>query len=179
MTPLRTRLMNPPNAVPDTGITMRNGCPVRLMPSPPKPVPEPEPAPPQLPSLDELPLYFSRRYPALRALAAGFGTSVKALRGRRGTSPLPERRQAAVAIMRHLLQESAPAIGRTFNRDHTTIIHAIRKMKPHVEAIAAVLGDTTDPFVWAQAMRTRLDAHRSHVRPPCPANRDHGGQAGF
>jgi len=48
-----------------------------------------------------------------------------------GTSRLPmftRPRQMAMFLCRKLTSESAPAVGRAFRRDHTTILHAEKKL---------------------------------------------------
>ena len=184
MTRLRARLMNPPNAVPDTGITMRNGRPVRPQPEP-KPEPEPTKSIP-VPALHEVRwrqaqrASLTRRQFMLWEIATALGVSAEDLKGTRMYRPLVQYRQGAMAIIARLLPgASTVQIGRTFgDRDHTTVIHAIRKMKPHIDVVAAALADNTDPSQWAQAMQVRLDAISSHARPFAeliPKDRDHGG----
>ena len=184
MTPLRARLMNPPNAVPDTGITMRNGRPVRPhFESEPKPEPTKkmlDPAPHELRWRWAQRASLTKRQSMLWEMAAALDLLAEDLKGTRKYVPLVQYRQGAMAIMARLLPgASTVQIGRTFgDRDHTTVIHAIRKMKPHIDVVAAALADNTDPSQWAQAMQVRLDAISSHARPFAeliPKDRDHGG----
>jgi len=71
--------------------------------------------------------------PTMRSITADVakrhGLTVEDLRG-------PERRQAAVrarheamAIIRAQGRFSLPQIGKFFNRDHTTVIHALRRVE--------------------------------------------------
>ncbi|MFP5377559.1 MAG: chromosomal replication initiator protein DnaA [Acidimicrobiia bacterium] len=62
--------------------------------------------------------------------ASVFGVSVEALRGHSRTRSLVQARQSAMYVCRSLTDESLPAIGRAFgDRDHTTVLHAVRKIE--------------------------------------------------
>ena len=68
-----------------------------------------------------------------------FGVSVEALCGYSRTRPLVQARQSAMYVCRSLTEESLPAIGRAFGqRDHTTVLHAVRKIEQLMSERAAV-----------------------------------------
>lgn len=61
-----------------------------------------------------------------------------------------------MALAKVLTGRSLPYIGRHFNRDHTTVIHAVRKFQPLIDAIGATLGLASAPHEWASAARKAL-----------------------
>jgi len=62
--------------------------------------------------------------------ARTFNISVEDIKGRRRTAPIALARQAAMFLMRKLLGLSLKEIGRFFGgKDHTTVLHAIEKIK--------------------------------------------------
>jgi chromosomal replication initiator protein len=64
------------------------------------------------------------------AVAGKLGLSADALRSSRRTAPVAHARQLAMYLTRELTDLSLPAIARAFNRrDHTTVLHAIRKVE--------------------------------------------------
>ena len=68
-----------------------------------------------------------------------FGMSVDDLRGHSRTRALVQARQSAMYVCRSLTEESLPAIGRAFGqRDHTTVLHAVRKVEQLMTERAAV-----------------------------------------
>lgn len=65
-----------------------------------------------------------------RVVARYYGYSVTELLSRRRTKNLVQARQIAMFIAKTVTGRSMPVIGRLFdNRDHTTIIHAVRKIE--------------------------------------------------
>ena len=60
------------------------------------------------------------------ATCAYYGESPEALVGPLRHQPLAYRRQMAMMLCRRLTDHSYPVIGRSFHRDHTTVIHAER-----------------------------------------------------
>ncbi|MGH9151672.1 MAG: chromosomal replication initiator protein DnaA, partial [Acidimicrobiales bacterium] len=71
--------------------------------------------------------------------AAVFGVGVEALRGQSRSRSLVLARQSAMYVCRSLTDESLPAIGRAFgDRDHTTVLHAVRKIEQLMTERAAV-----------------------------------------
>lgn len=62
------------------------------------------------------------------------GIAVGALRGRARTARLAFARHVAMTLVRRRLGCSYPEIGRSFGRDHTTVIYAVERME---DALAA------------------------------------------
>lgn len=60
-----------------------------------------------------------------RTVAAHFGTTVREMKSARRNRIITRPRQIAMYLSRELTPNSLPAIGRLFNRDHTTVMHAI------------------------------------------------------
>lgn len=61
------------------------------------------------------------------AVAEYYGTSRDHLLGRSRKQPLAHQRQIAMFLCRELTTLSTVAVGVAFGRDHTTVMHAIRK----------------------------------------------------
>jgi chromosomal replication initiator protein len=64
----------------------------------------------------------------MAATAEYFDTSVEELRGPGKTRALAQSRQIAMYLCRELTDLSLPKIGQAFDRDHTTVMHAQRKI---------------------------------------------------
>ena len=65
-----------------------------------------------------------------RAVAARLGVAVEVMLSPSRTAPVVRARQLAMYLTRELTDLSLPAIAEAFNRrDHTTVIHAIRKIE--------------------------------------------------
>ena len=62
-------------------------------------------------------------------------------KSRQGSIVLP--RQVAMYLCRELTNESLVAIGRSFARDHTTIMHAVDKIRARMEKEASIKEDVT------------------------------------
>ena len=59
-----------------------------------------------------------------------FGFTVEDIKGKSRRRPLVTARQIGMYVMRELTDLSYPAIAREFGgRDHTTVIHAVEKIK--------------------------------------------------
>lgn len=70
-------------------------------------------------------------------------------------------RHIAVALAKHLTGESLPLIGREFGgRDHTTILHTVRKMRPHIEAVTPFMAADATAAEWVAAMRLQVEAQK-------------------
>ena len=66
----------------------------------------------------------------MSATAAAYGFTVSELEGPSRKQPLARCRQVAMYLCREHTDLSLPKIGRHFgNRDHTTVMHAIEKVK--------------------------------------------------
>lgn len=179
MTPLRKRLWYPPNAVPDTGIDLRRQ-PDNILPFRPKDISKPPYRGPD--TMGRL-IKNDSHYPidalehasrsensrllvmdVMKTAAEVFGVSVFAFQQNRRDMPLATYRQAAIALACHLTLHSLPHIGRCFSREHTTVLHAKRKMQPHIDAVAAELPLDAPVIKWAWAMRRRLDIPRARAK---------------
>ena len=69
----------------------------------------------------------------LDATADLFNFSVDQITGGSRRRPLVDARQIAMYVTRNMTDLSYPEIGRAFgNRDHTTVIHAVRKIEHHM-----------------------------------------------
>ncbi len=69
----------------------------------------------------------------LEATADLFAFSVEQITGGSRRRPLVDARQIAMYVTRNMTDLSYPEIGRAFgNRDHTTVIHAVRKIEHHM-----------------------------------------------
>ena len=69
----------------------------------------------------------------LAATAELFSFTVEQITGGSRRRPLVDSRQIAMYVTRNMTDLSYPEIGRAFgNRDHTTVIHAVRKIEHHM-----------------------------------------------
>lgn len=55
-------------------------------------------------------------------------------------------RWAAMYVLRHEKGYSFPEIGRVMNRDHTTVIHGVRRVEADPELLAIATGLITEPL---------------------------------
>jgi chromosomal replication initiator protein len=78
--------------------------------------------------------------------AETFGVSLDELKGPSRRRPLVNARQICMYVIRELIPEmSFPAIAREFgDRDHTTVMHAVKKIEGLMEARLAVYEQTTE-----------------------------------
>jgi hypothetical protein len=123
----KARLMNPPNAVDDTGINLRE-----------KPQPKPRiPIPLKLGPI--VPYRIPRHNPApedvTRIVCEHFNVSTTDLEGKLRTQALVKPRQIWAYFAYQVSKISYPQIGRYLGgRDHSTQIHAVRKVESNIEA---------------------------------------------
>jgi hypothetical protein len=111
---------------------------------PPPIPPEPEPAPVAAPIEPEQPTkrpyWFwmiaepQRRYPPVKviqhAVADHYGVTVHEILSPRRTAKVVMPRQIAMYLAKKLTLKSLPEVGRRFGgRDHTTVMHAVRKIE--------------------------------------------------
>ncbi len=174
MTPLHARLMNPPNAVPDPGISMRNGRPVKPQPkltccligawpecacNPPGGNPKPKRAPwrPVLwaPDMDA-PIIEMSMTNIRKAVCRVWGVTLRDIKSANRAAHLAIPRQVIMALCRHLTTHGLLFVGRFCDRDHTTVLHAERKMSPHLDAVAATMPEGASARDWALAMKAML-----------------------
>lgn len=62
------------------------------------------------------------------AVAARFGLTREAMRCLTRARAVARPRQIAMFLAREITDHSLPRIGRHFGRDHTTVLHAVRKI---------------------------------------------------
>ena len=67
-------------------------------------------------------------------VAERHGLTVDDLRGSDRTKRVAWPRQEAMAAIRETGRYSLPRIGKFFNRDHTTVIHAVRRVAERTDA---------------------------------------------
>lgn len=80
----------------------------------------------------------------VEACAAEWGVTRQQLLGEGRTGAVLQARQAAMTLAHRLLGYSLPRIGRLVGRDHTTVLHGIRRMTSQCQgdpALAARLDD--------------------------------------
>lgn len=144
---IRCRLMNPPNAVKDTGINLRrNRIPLQLDPPPPttknssgvlehhltaKVRIDIVPKPP----IEPIQLRIVKVGPILRAVSRQFGISIKDIKGLKRSPQYTLPRHIAIYLARKHTGLSSPAIGRRIRAhefekmDHASVLHASTKIE--------------------------------------------------
>lgn len=181
MTPLRKFFYDHPNAVPDTGINLKNGTPVlrgfrpfqpsrwktpkltQIWELTPYPMPAPAFIPPSPPAkIDKPPGFLTPKAVAISVVnetCDAWGIEQYRLIGELRFAEVVRVRQAAMAIIRRITSLSFPRIGEFFGgRDHSTVIHANRKMLPHIAALNQELTEWSTPAEWVWALKARLEA---------------------
>lgn len=94
---------------------------------------------------------YSRVRLVISASARSFGVTSNQLRSTSRVVPLVKYRGATIAMARALTSNSTPAIGFHFNRDHTTVLHALRKYRTLVESAIAEIDGKTESTTWRKA----------------------------
>ncbi len=152
MTPLRARLMSPPNAVPDPGIDLHRRA--NLAPFAPMDITKPKP----YPGFWFWPIEEKLTIDAImESCSEVFEVSISDLRSPSRHMPLVKYRMAAMAICCHLSHLALIRIGQKFGgRDHCTVLNARKKMAFHMAAVAATLPEVASTRDWAAAMKARL-----------------------
>ena len=90
--------------------------------------------------------------PGIAATAATYGLTTRELIGPSRKQPLARCRQIAMYLCRELTDLSLPKIGQEFGgRDHTTVIHAVDKVKALMQSDKQVFDEVT---VLTQKVRT-------------------------
>jgi len=77
-------------------------------------------------------------------VATFYGYTAEELLSPNRTKKLTMARQAAMWLSRQLTDLSLPEIGRVFDRDHTTVMHAVRKVQAEVDANLATTKSLND-----------------------------------
>lgn len=86
-----------------------------------------------------------------RAICARWRISDVDLCSFRRTAAVVEPRQVGMALAKRLSLRSLPEIGRRFGwKDHTTVLHAVRKYAPLLDHIGAALPPDAGPEEWAE-----------------------------
>jgi chromosomal replication initiator protein len=79
------------------------------------------------------------------AVTAGYyGITTVELSGRRGMNTVAHARQVAMYLCRELTELSLPQIGDEFDRDHTTVMHGVRKIRGLIACDERVARETRD-----------------------------------
>lgn len=171
---IRKRLLNPPNAVMDTVIDLKRGHAIGYVPAEIPPelmariLPRKKPlraiksttsekvdiAPPAAespPTITE-PTVESEDQPTLvpfiidvmRVVARRYRLSVLDLKSERRKAHVVRPRQLGMYVAYKVTMHSTPRIGRAFHRDHTTVLHAIRKIGSMVESDPAIAAEVEE-----------------------------------
>ncbi|MGF3022626.1 helix-turn-helix domain-containing protein [Methylobacterium aquaticum] len=96
-------------------------------------------------------------------VAQDYGTSLAQMRGPARKSVDVTPRQIAMYLAHHLIGRSLPAIGRYFNRGHTTVLHAIRAVTEDARQDHVLAGRLLD-------LEERINAADRRIEPePTPS----------
>jgi hypothetical protein len=92
-----------------------------------------------------------------RSVADVFGVTPAELDSTGRSLPLVQARHVAMGLAKRLTGRSLPEIARQFgDRDHTTVLHAVRKYQALTDRIAATLPAQASPRDWALALHRAL-----------------------
>jgi chromosomal replication initiator protein len=80
----------------------------------------------------------------VKRVAAAFGVTERELRGATRLRGVLRPRQVAMYLVRELTGLSLPRIGAAFARDHTTVLHACRKVEEELEGDATLARQVSD-----------------------------------
>lgn len=107
-----------------------------------------------------------------RAVCAEFAITRTEMDSARREAHLVAPRHFAIALTRRLTGRSLPFIGRHFgNRDHTTVLHAVRKMQGVIDTVAERLPEAATVEDWVRAGRQAIEAQakQATARSSAPA----------
>jgi chromosomal replication initiation ATPase DnaA len=90
-------------------------------------------------------------------VCAAFEVSRMDLLSPRRAANLACARQIAMALAKHLTKRSYPEIGRRFERDHTTVLHAVRKRQTLIDALAGVVRRDAPLAEWVGKAKTFVE----------------------
>ncbi len=90
------------------------------------------------------------------AVARVYNVTVDELRSARRSADIVEPRHVAMYLAKRFTLRSLPEIGQAFARDHTTAVHAVKKIQPRAEAIAAGMAPAASIEDWARALRAHM-----------------------
>jgi chromosomal replication initiation ATPase DnaA len=85
-----------------------------------------------------------KRMAIIKQVAVEHGVTVRDILGPRRHAHIVRARWKAIRAVYETFDDSLPHIGRTFNRDHTSVMHALRKTAPppHSQAwLARIAGN--------------------------------------
>jgi hypothetical protein len=122
----------------------------------PEPSRQPEPRPPETPFQYQTP---ARE--ALQAVSTRTCVPIADILGRNRRPPIAAARHEAVWRVRQATGWSLPRLGRFFKRDHTTVLHSLRKMEKH---------SARDPELFATTNALSLP---QIATAPTPSNSSH------
>lgn len=98
-----------------------------------------------------------------RAVAKATGVSVDELTSQRRTTRIVRARYVAIALCGRLAGHSSATIGKAFgNRDHSTMLHALHRMRDAVESLT--LSDDAPLAEWVSALNVYVPAVNYHRR---------------
>jgi hypothetical protein len=115
----------------------------------------------------------------LRAVSSVWGMDrIHILSGRR-THDVMVPRHVVYALSCRLTKASFPQIGRAIGgRDHSTIHHGVKKMRPKVAAVEARIRPGATALEWAQEMRKEMGDPLSQADASKAVHADRPGEAG-
>ncbi len=79
-----------------------------------------------------------------RAVSKHYGVAVLDMMSERRTKDLVIPRQVAIYLAKTLTLKSLPTIGRQFRRDHTTILHAVRRVERSIKTDVGLAADVAE-----------------------------------
>lgn len=86
-----------------------------------------------------------------------FGVTRNDIESERRHTSIVNPRQVAMTLAKHLTTRSLPEIGRKLGgRDHTTVLHACRKMQPITEVLRKQVVAGSPINVWVSAFKAEL-----------------------
>lgn len=139
---IRQRLLFPSNAVPDDGIDLKRiRIPIKTPPSPPIKNPEvevlehqpeePKPVPaPTVPLEDSFKSFTFKQI--LSAVSDYYGLTINEIKGRCKRLVYIEPRHVAFYLCQKMTRLSFTQIGRRLERDHTTVMHGVRRIEEKI-----------------------------------------------
>lgn len=80
----------------------------------------------------------------MRVVARRYGRSVLDFKSTRRCAPIVRPRQIAMYVAYKVTMHSTPRIGRAFHRDHTTVLHALRKIGAMVDSDPAIAAEVEE-----------------------------------
>lgn len=171
---IRARLRNPPNSVPDQTIDYRRNRSIGYVPAHMHPelvaqivprkkllrvidtvdsdqvnIPPPTAESPPIIAeatveSEDQPTHAPFIIDVMRVVARRYGRTVLDLKSRRRCAPIVRPRQIAMYVAYKVTIHSTSRIGRVFHRDHTTVLHALRKIGAMVDSDPAIAAEVEE-----------------------------------